>query len=319
MDVRSLFRKRKPDCTALLQAKNISGLIGALRYPDVAVQKEAAQALGALGPEAVESLIRALKTGDAMVKLGVIEALGKIRDPRAVQPLLSRLQDESNEVRWVTAIALGEIEDPSATGALVTALRDPDKYVRYGAASALTRLGWKPADAAERALYFTGLEEWNVVAGMEESAIPALANALRDRDVDVRLNVLDTLGRIRSAGTEPLVLKALSDGNSDVRWRAVLISQKLGISPVNLPRHLATRPRNKKNPLVAAFLNFTLPGLGYGYLGKWWGIMIFQIDITLTVWLFKFGGEMNTYSILFPLYFLLAIHGYYMAARMPEM
>ena len=43
-----------------------------------------------------------------------------------------------------------------------------------------------------------------------------------------------------------------------------------------------------------------LPGLGYGYLGKWWGIMIFQIDITVTVWLFRYEGEGNTYTLLFP-------------------
>ena len=52
-------------------------------------------------------------------------------------------------------------------------------------------------------------------------------------------------------------------------------------------------PRLRKNPLIAGFLNFMLPGLGYGYLGKWWGIMIFQVDITLTVWLFKYQGEVS--------------------------
>ncbi len=120
-------------------------------------------------------------------------------------------------------------------------------------------------------------------------SIKALAHAMKDRDPDVRLKVLDTLGDLRSREAEPIVLTALTDGNSDVRWRAVLTSQKIGISPAHLPRWLALRPRNRKNPLVAGFLNFMLPGLGYGYLGRWWGIMIFQIDITLTVWLFKFG------------------------------
>jgi hypothetical protein len=62
-----------------------------------------------------------------------------------------------------------------------------------------------------------------------------------------------------------------------------------------------------------------LPGLGYGYLGKWWGIMIFQIDVTLTIWIFKIWGKTNTYSILFPVYLLLAIHAWYMAKMMPEM
>jgi hypothetical protein len=85
-----------------------------------------------------------------------------------------------------------------------------------------------------------------------------------------------------------------------------------------LPRGLCQRPRIQKNPLIAGFLNFLLPGLGYGYLGKWWGIMIFQIDITVTVWLFKAEGESNTYGVLFPLYLLLAVHAWYLAKHMPE-
>lgn len=313
------FRPKKPDVRALAAEKNIRELIRALRFPDFAVQKAATLALGSLGPDAVDHLIAALKTRDALMKLGVIEALGRIRDPRSVEPLLTCLGDESNEVRWVTAIALGEIEDPRAIGPLARLLRDPDKYVRYGAAFALTRIGWKPGDQTERALYFMGLEEWKVLREIGSPSIPALVSAMKDRDANVRLKVLDTLGDLRCRDAEPMVLKALSDENSDVRWRAVLTSQKIGISPAHLPRWLAIRPRNRKNPLVAGFLNFMLPGLGYGYLGMWWGVMIFQIDITLTVWLYKLGGEANTYSILFPLYLLLGVHAWYMAKKMPEM
>ena len=61
-----------------------------------------------------------------------------------------------------------------------------------------------------------------------------------------------------------------------------------------------------------------LPGLGYGYLGKWWGIMIFQIDITVTVWLFRYEGEGNTYGLLLPLYVVMALHAWYIARKMPE-
>ena len=318
MDFASPFHKKKPDIGKLRQEKDLRGLIGALRFPDVMVQKEAAAALATLGPEAAGSLLAALKTKDTVMKLGVIEALGKIRETRAVEPLIACLNDESNEVRWVAAIALAEIEDIRATEPRARALKDPDKYVRYGAAFALTRIGWKPGDQTERALYFLGFEEWKVLKEIGTPSIKALAYAMKDRDPDVRLKVLDTLGDLRSGEAEPIVLSALSDGNSDVRWKAVLTSQKIGISPTHLPRWLALRPRNRKNPLVAGFLNFMLPGLGYGYLGRWWGIMIFQIDITLTVWLFKFGGETNTYSILFPVYLLLGLHAWYMAKQMPE-
>ena len=85
-----------------------------------------------------------------------------------------------------------------------------------------------------------------------------------------------------------------------------------------MPRGLFQRPRIQKNPLVAGFLNFLLPGLGYGYLGKWWGIMIFQIELQITLSLWKSEGETNTYLLLYPLYFLLAVHAWYLAKNMPD-
>jgi hypothetical protein len=88
---------------------------------------------------------------------------------------------------------------------------------------------------------------------------------------------------------------------------------------IHLPRGLSRRPRTRKNPLIAGFLNFMLPGLGYGYLGKWWGVMIFQIDITVTVWLFRYEGEANTYALLLPIYLILALHAWYIAMRMPDL
>jgi hypothetical protein len=62
-----------------------------------------------------------------------------------------------------------------------------------------------------------------------------------------------------------------------------------------------------------------LPGLGYGYLGKWWGVMIFQIDITATVWLFRYEGETNTYALLLPIYLIMALHAWYIAMKMPDL
>ena len=96
-------------------------------------------------------------------------------------------------------------------------------------------------------------------------------------------------------------------GIAEMRW-----------SPDVPPRRVIPATAHEKNPLIAGFLNFLLQGFGYGYLGKWWGIMIFQIDITVTVWLFKTSGESNTCSVLFPFYLLLGIHAWYITKKMPE-
>ena len=314
-----VFLKKRPDIKKLRQQKNIPALIKALRYDDFDVQTSAAQALGTLGTEGIDELILALKTKDKDVRLGIIEALSVIRDPRAVPSLTHLLSDPGSEVRWEAAIALGEINDPASTAPLVQALMDPDKYVRYGAASALQKSGWTPASDEERAFHSVGLQEWQTVREIGEPAIPALSHVLHDRDSGVRMQAIEILGSIGNGKAVPVLMRSLADENAEVRWKAVLASPKCGVSMIHLPRGLSRRPRTRKNPLIAGFLNFMLPGLGYGYLGKWWGVMIFQIDITATVWLFRYEGEAGTYGLLLPIYLILALHAWYIAQKMPEL
>jgi hypothetical protein len=312
------FSRKKPDVETFRLQKNIPALIRALRFPDFEVQTRAAQALGTLGADGINELILALKTKNKDVRLGIIEALSVIRDPRAMPSLVDLLKDTTSEVRWEAAIGLGEMNDPGAIASLQDALRDPDRYVRYGAASALLKMDWKPASAEERAFLYVGLQEWQMVQDIGEPAIPALSSVLHDRDGGVRLQAIEILGHIGSGKAASALIRSLADENAEVRWKAVLASPKCGVSMLHLPRGLSRRPRERKNPLIAGFLNFMLPGLGYGYLGKWWGIMIFQVDITATVWLFRYEGERSTYGLLFPLYLVLALHAWYIAQKMPE-
>lgn len=314
----SLFPRKKPDIRALTEKKDIYGLIRALHSPDLEIHTAAAKALGTLGPEAIDVLVKAVRTRNLAVKLGIIGALSEIRDPRSIPCLIDTLKDKNSEVRWQAAIALGEIDDPAVIEPLVTALQDTDKYVRHGAAFALAKRGWKPENEKELSDYYVGMQEWEAAKEIGKPAIPSLARSLKDKDSGIRTQAIDTLGEIKDPEATPALMRSLADENREVRWHAVVASPKVGIPLMYLPRGLAKRPQVIKNPLIAAFLNFMLPGLGYGYLGKWWGVLIFQVDITVTVWLFKFSGETISYQILFPLYFAFAIHAWYLAKKMPK-
>jgi len=302
----------------MVRKKDIRGLISLLSSRNPEIQASAVHALGTIGSDATGLLILALKKKNRNLRLGVIGALAEIRDPRAVSSLITVIRDPSSEIRWQAAIALGEMGDPTALPAVLGALRDTDKYVRYGAAVSLVKLGHKPADVTEWAWYFAGMQEWEKLTEIGGPAVLPLENLLLDKDSEVRTRAVRTLGEIGDRSAGPALIRSLGDENRQVRWEAVLASQKCGVDPMFLPRGLCRRPRLKKNPLVAGFLNFLLPGLGYGYLGKWWGVMIFQIDITFTVWLYKFSGEGNTYSVLFPIYILLGLHAWYITKQMPE-
>lgn len=298
--------------------RDLAGLLRALRAQDIHVSEAAAAALEEMADDHTEYLLSRLQTKDIRLKAGIIGIFSRTRNRRAVPPLIGMLSDPAGEIRWEAAIALGEIGNPGAIAPLVAALDDRDKYVRFGAARALARLGWVPATERERAAYHSALQEWDAVRNVGVPAIPVLGNLFSDRDPVIRLKVVRTLGEMGHQEGAPLILRALRDENRDVRWQAVLASEHCGVPIGLVPCALSGRPSNRKSPLIAGFMNFMLPGLGYGYLGKWWGIMIFQIDITATVWLFRLGGETETYLILFPIYVILAIHAWYLAESMPE-
>lgn len=316
-----LFEKilqKKPDIGALVQKRDIPGLIRVLSSRDPLVQSAAVHALGDIGPEAVGPLVIVLKKKNRNLRLGAIGALAEIKDSSAVFALTDMMEDPGSEVRWQAAIALGEMGSHEAVAPLLRGLEDPDKYVRYGSAISLFKNGYQPSGDAEWAWYYAAMQDWDRLLTTGSPALPPLFNLLRDIDSDVRVHAVRVLGDIGDREAGPILVRSLGDADRQVRWEAALASQKCGIPPIYLPRGLCQRPRIQKNPMIAAFLNFMLPGLGYGYLGKWWGIMIFQIDITITVWLFKAQGETNTYSVLFPLYLLLAVHAWYLAKNMPE-
>jgi HEAT repeat protein len=308
----------QPDIGEMTGKKDIPGLIRLLSSRHHEIHAAAIAALGRIGPDATPFLITALKRKSRILRLGVIGALAEIQDSRSLSALVDRTKDDSSEIRWQAAIALGELGDPMAAPALLDALRDKDKYVRYASAISLMKTGYHLVTDEDWSWYYAGMQQWDKLVSLGKSALPTLINLMRDPDSEVRRNAVHTMGEIGNRDAGSVLVKALGDEDRQVRWEAVMASEKCGVPPMQLPRGLCARPRTRKNPLVAGFLNFLLPGLGYGYLGKWWGIMIFQIDITVTVWLFKTTGEADTYSILFPFYLFLAVHAWYITKMMPE-
>lgn len=317
MVLQDLFPERTPNIGVLEEQRDIPALIHHLASREPEVQVAAAEALARLGSPATGPLIAALETRNRARRLGIIAALGQIGDVQALDALAGLTKDPVSEIRWQACIALGQIEGTGAIPVLLSSLRDQDRYVRYASAVSLSKAGYVPETDDDRAWYAAGMQDWERLTAFGAPAVPVLTRLLTDPDADLRRKAARALGGIGSSDAGPALVHALGDEDRQVRWEAMLASQKCGVPPMLLPRGLCRRPRLRKNPLVAGILNFLLPGLGYGYLGKWWGIMIFQIDITATVWIFKYYGEANTYGILFPLYIILGVHAWYITKKMP--
>ena len=79
-------------------------------YSYITIRRKAVQTLGETkDPQAVESLIQALKDDAPSVRQAAAEALAKINDQQAVKPLLPLLGDKDEGVRRYAFWALGEL------------------------------------------------------------------------------------------------------------------------------------------------------------------------------------------------------------------
>ncbi|OPY37937.1 MAG: PBS lyase HEAT-like repeat protein [Methanoregula sp. PtaU1.Bin051] len=303
--------------------RSLAGLLEN-RHPDV--QWRAAEALGAAGPAATGTLVKCLDNHHVAVRLGALEALAEIRDPTCVPALIDALAHDPNaEVQWAAAIALGQIGDPRAIGPLVESLKSPDKFIRFGAAGSLHQLDWVPENTEQAADLSFAFQNWKALKGIGPPAVPLLIRALSDKDRQVRNRAVEILGEMRGGPVQQACNRALSDPDAGIRWKAVLASTKCGIPIIDLPLYVSCRPRMRPNPYAAAVLNLFFLGLGYNYLGKWWGFLIFMSYMTMMVILSieinldlpLFSVYPNLYS--YPVTALFAYQTYRMAGKVPDL
>jgi hypothetical protein len=314
------FSSQSPDIEALKAAKDTKDLIRLLGHKNFDVQWRSADALGSLGTDATLPLIAALSHGKTAVRLGAIEALGTIHDQRSLKPLVFLLDHDRNiEVRWVAAIALGNLGNPEAINPLTRALKDPDRYVRYGAAQALRTLSWIPGNDTDRAYYYIALEDWTETARMGAAATGPLIETLRDRDAATRVKIVEILSGIGDTAAHRACELVLRDPDSTVRWKATLAAKKCGVPVTHLPRGLSKRPRTGQNPWAATVLNFLFFGLGYNYVGYWWGYLVFMSYASILVLAQLELGPFIPYLIAYPVTALFAVQTFFIAKRKQEM
>jgi len=316
--LKNIFKKN-PNIEELTRTRNIRGLIRLFDSGDFNVQWHAASALGTMGPDATPYLLRFINHESINVRLGAIEALGCIRDPRAIDKLINILfSDNNSEIRWAAAVALGEIGEHVSIPYLVRALTDTDRYVRYGSAKSLELMGWHPNDDAETTYYQIAVQDWNSVKKIGKPAIDPLLHMLKEKHPLIRLKIIELIGDIGGIQGQKACMTALKDTDRNVRWKAVLSSKKCGVSNIHMPWGLSKSPRPGHNPYGLALLNFFFFGLGYHLMGRWWAFLVFTSYMTIIVLSQLEFGFFLPFLILWPMTGLFAIQTYFMAKQESE-
>ena len=305
----------------LRQSHDITGLIRLLDHGNPDTQWRAADALGTLGEPACDPLVRILDYPKINVRIGVIEALGTIKCARSLDPLIRKLKSDPDcEVRWVAAMALGEIGDPRAVPALEEALTDRDRYVRYGAVTSLQALNWEPQDDISNVYALIALQDWTAILPFSSIAVgPLVQTCRRDTTPSTRVHCIRLLGELGEDAAKQTCESALKDRDPDVRWSAVLACRKCGVDTQRIPVLLVNRVRTTPSAFGAAVLNFFFFGLGYNYIGKWWGFPVFMSYMTILVLFQLEYGLLIPYLFVFPFTAVSAVHTYLLVKKMPDM
>lgn len=318
MDRLGIYRLKRADIEKFGKDRNIRGLIRYLGDWDADIQWKAAETLGMLGPVATEPLLRVLRKSSRTARIGAIEALGEIRDQRAVEPLMQVLENDSHdETRFLAALALGEIGDDASLTLLVHTLKDRNKYVRYGAAVALDSLEWQAKSPRDEAYYLLAKQEWDKVSAIGEAATEPLLHTLDDSESQIREHAVEILGALRP-GSRSAWSRAITDRDPMVRWRATLAYLRSGIPLLLFPIGLSRRIRTGKKPSIAAFLNLLFLGLGYNYVGKWWGFLLFQVNLTLLMLFSLWIGPLIPQLVSYSISAVCGVHAYLLATRLHE-
>ncbi len=242
----------------IVSTKTVEPLIQVLNDEHFEIRLAAVAALGRIGDKrAVQPLIKALKDDYMVVRLNAAEALGKIGDTTAVTPLMDTLQDGKYAVREAVAISLTKIMDPVIgpilqkmklryglihygiirtrerkrfSGLIVPlsqALREGDDITRMATALALSVIGG-PRPIVALSHVFTADKNEDVRMAAVESlggigraeAKAVLKQALNDRSPGVRLKATAALAFLRDVSAVEPLLQALRDEDKEVRWDA---------------------------------------------------------------------------------------------------
>jgi tetratricopeptide (TPR) repeat protein len=214
----------------------VSALIQMLKEADDVVRREAATALGKVGPgarDAVPALTEALGDRVENVRSSAAYALGKIgRESKDAAPFLIKLlTDSSADVRESAAVALSKVE-PGASRVVVSALAEDLKNekpaFRARAARALRSFG-PEAKAAVPLLadMLKAEDKWSreeaartlgEIGPAAKEAVPALLRSLNERDAHARVSAAAALLRVAPESEAKLTPKLLEYAKARIEW-----------------------------------------------------------------------------------------------------
>jgi hypothetical protein len=210
------------------EKQKIESLINTLKDRHWRTRQDAVEALVVFGEPAVIPLLHALSTRSVSA-YDVVQALGRIGDPRAVEPLIDALDTSNHFLTQIAAVGLGNIGDTRTIDPLINVFRlewdDTETITTWQkAAQALAAIGEPSLFPLIAALsdMDENVRHWSAVALgklTDPRAVEALLQALRDENGLVRAVAAEALGRIGEDRAIDPLMSLLKDEDPYVRLR----------------------------------------------------------------------------------------------------
>jgi HEAT repeat protein len=184
------FENSAVDALVAIGKDAVDPLIKALKHEEDSVVKYAARALGRIGdPRAIEPLVKTYESGIPRVRRNIVNAFGNIGGKEVIDPLIKALKDSDNDARRSAARILSETGDERAFDPMLEIFNDSDSdySTRNIAISYLSKVGGKR---------------------VEKAFIAYLSNRT-DPSYDTR--ILKTLGTMRSKDSVGLLIPLLNE------------------------------------------------------------------------------------------------------------
>jgi HEAT repeat protein len=250
-----------------------------LKSSNPETRKEAAQEAGASGnARAVPALIEAMRDEDTHVRVAVMEALGRLSDPKAIEPLSGFLVNpvkkerhakyEHHEAHDITAaaMALSALGEP-AFQALLDALNSESREVRRASVQALGTLRSPRAVAPlVRALDDSRSEVRKSAAQAlgdlgDRSALKGLSQALGHKDPDTRRAAAEAMGKLGSDDAVLLLARAVEDKEEGVQMAVIAALKSIGgaSAALSLKPALHGGRKNVRVASAAALQSMAIP------------------------------------------------------------
>jgi HEAT repeat protein len=230
---------------------------------DEDIQGRAAKRLVALGPDAVQPLIVALKGKDPFARALAARALGVLQDTAAMSALVAAMDDADAEVRYRSAEALAEMGDRRASAALrMLEAWGPlsgsyDSLIGLGKLGDTSAIGQLAARARKSGSYESGKAILALLAVGRPLATESLGALLNVGDSGKRFVVIWALSICRDTTARRFLRQAI--GDSVARNRGKALADLVAMDTVGAPGILRPLLNSGYADLRASAASLLLP------------------------------------------------------------